>query len=783
MRRPLVVELGVALLALATGWVALFAWHGLIEEPGQFLGPTLLGGLLVAGTGAVARARRLTWYAALGLQLAVLSLFVNAQLASAQSWWHVVPTRASLERTGQLLAAGAEALGTQYSPVPDNFPGAHEALMLCALGLLLMLDLLACGLGRVPLAGLPLLVIWVIPISLLDAGLNVLLFVLTALLFVLLLASEQTRRVLEWGRSVAGRGRRYDSLDQFVSGSSVRSSAVRIGLLSCLVALVVPIFVPLAHHRFGTGNGPGPGDGNGQSITISNPLVDLRRDLVRPDEFPMLSVRTDAEDPSYVRLTVLDDFTGSAWRPSARDLPAAQSADGPMPDPPGLLSTVPGRTSQWQLRLFATFATEWLPTPYPLRSIDVSRGDWRYDARTLDFAEGHGELFTGDLDYRLTAFTPDVNAIALDDAFLPPSSVREAMTVLPRNLPSVIGRTAEEIAGEEPTNYQKALALQDWFRDSGGFTYSLDRAPGSGMQALADFITTDKVGYCEQFAAAMAVMGRSLDIPSRVVVGFLRPQQTGDDTYLFTSDDLHAWPEMFFSGIGWVRFEPTPAARTGAAPSWTTEQLPTLAPNPATGAPESTAPKDARADRAADARNGNDQQGGSDRALVPWLGGALLLLLLAMPRLVRDTQRRRRLAADTDPRAAAAGLWAELQATAVDLGIAWHPERSVRQTGRALVRRLRSRPELQASLEELVRFVERTRYGRSFEADPETLRRLRATVRTWSAALTGTVPRSRARWARVFPRSVWSRLGAAPVVEGSARPDNRRSDELVGARR
>ncbi|HET7684641.1 MAG TPA: DUF3488 and transglutaminase-like domain-containing protein [Marmoricola sp.] len=780
MRRAAALEAGVASLALLTGWIALFAWRGLVEAPEEFLGPTLFGGVLVALTGALARTRRIRWYGALGLQLVVLALFVNLQMASSRSWLGVVPTRSSLDRVGTLVAAGSESLGTQYSPVPADFPGVHDTLMLCALGLLLLIDVLACGLGRVPVAGLPLLVILMIPISLLSGGLSWVLFVLTALLFVMLLATEQTRRVLAWGRSVAGRGRRYDSFDQLVSGASVRSSAARIGLVSCGIALVVPLFVPLAHLSFGGGDGPGPGDGEGRSITIQNPLVDLRRDLVRPDEFPMVTVRTDG-DPSYLRLTVLDTFSGASWRPSGRVLPPDQRAEGPLPPAPGLLSTVPGRTSEWQISLLDTFSTVWLPTPYPVRSISVPGGDWRYDVRTLDFADAHGDAFHGDLDYELTAFEPDISAVALDDAFLPPSAVREAMTVLPRNLPEVITRTAEEIAGDEPTNYQKALALQDWFRDTGGFTYSLDRAPGSGMEALADFITTDKVGYCEQFAAAMAVMGRALDIPARVVVGFLTPDRIGPETYLFTSDDLHAWPELFFSGIGWVRFEPTPSDRTGAAPSWTTEDLPTAAPNPTPGAQESTAPRQDRADRQPGSADGG-QSDGAAPALLPWLGGALVLLLLAAPRLVRDAQRRSRLSAGPDPRAVAAGVWAELHATAVDLGISWRPERSARQTGRALVRRLRSRPELQRSLEELVQFVERARYGRPFEVDPAVARQLRTTVREWSAALAGSVPPARARWARVFPRSVWCRLQGPSAGGPAAHPDARRSsDELVGA--
>jgi len=124
--------------------------------------------------------------------------------------------------------------------------------------------------------------------------------------------------------------------------------------------------------------------------------------------------------------------------------------------------------------------------------------------------------------------------------------------------------------------------LQSWFRENGGFRYSLDRAPGDSMETIVDFLTTDKVGYCEQFAASMALMARTLGIPARVGVGFLRPQPMGEDLYLYRGTDMHAWPELYFDGVGWLRFEPTPSRRTGdQAPSYSSE-----------AGPEATAPVD-----------------------------------------------------------------------------------------------------------------------------------------------------------------------------------------------
>ncbi len=121
---------------------------------------------------------------------------------------------------------------------------------------------------------------------------------------------------------------------------------------------------------------------------------------------------------------------------------------------------------------------------------------------------------------------------------------------------------------------EKAAAIQAYLRSS-EFSYSTERLPGSGYQALENFLLRDHKGYCEQFASAMAMMARVVGIPSRVSVGFLPGDRDGD-SWRVSIRDMHAWPELYFAGYGWVRFEPTPASITGAAPSWTvrTEQRP-----------------------------------------------------------------------------------------------------------------------------------------------------------------------------------------------------------------
>ena len=90
------------------------------------------------------------------------------------------------------------------------------------------------------------------------------------------------------------------------------------------------------------------------------------------------------------------------------------------------------------------------------------------------------------------------------------------------------------------------------------------RTPASGADAVSAFLAS-KHGYCVQFSSAMAVMARLLGIPARIGVGFLPGTKQSNGSWSVSLNDAHAWPELYFEGVGWVRFEPTPAVRTGAA--------------------------------------------------------------------------------------------------------------------------------------------------------------------------------------------------------------------------
>ncbi|MEA4890279.1 MAG: transglutaminase domain-containing protein [Clostridiaceae bacterium] len=128
---------------------------------------------------------------------------------------------------------------------------------------------------------------------------------------------------------------------------------------------------------------------------------------------------------------------------------------------------------------------------------------------------------------------------------------------LPGSLPAVVGETARFIIGDTADPYEQACLLQDFLKTE--FTYSLlTDLPPVSMDFVAHFLQT-KTGYCVHFATALAVMARTLGIPSRYVEGFSLAPGTSAGVYLATGHTAHAWTELYFRGIGWLTFDPTPS--------------------------------------------------------------------------------------------------------------------------------------------------------------------------------------------------------------------------------
>jgi transglutaminase-like putative cysteine protease/type II secretory pathway pseudopilin PulG len=726
--------LATALIAAATGWFALLSWRGMAEEPSRYLGPLLTAAILVAVVGWGVRRVTARYWLALLAQVVVLAIWLLHRVSG-----HWLPTLGSVKLLFNELGDGALAAQRYASPVSVDHPEFHLLLLVGGIGVLLGVDLICCGLRRASLAGLPLLLTITISASVLLEPVGALVFLATAFGWLALVAMQETSRLGTWGRGSGG-----------TRLSAVGGLSTRIAVSCGVIAVVLTGALSSTGRTFGSF---GQGDGVG-SITVANPLLDLRRNLRETRDVPLVSVTTEDSNPSYLRLTVLDDFTGSTWQPSDRDVDSTGQIEGQLPPPPGLDPTAEGPDHTWRVTVSESFASKWLPLPYPSTRLDVG-DDWRYDPDTLDVV-GVGSTNAAGLSYSVTTFSPTVVAEKVRLARTPPASLRARMTDLPSGLPPIFQKTAERITKGATNDFDRAVLLQDWFRSAGGFTYSTDPAPGSGIRTLERFITTDRVGYCEQFSAAMAVMARTLHIPARVAVGFLRSDPVNGQA-VFSSHDLHAWPELYFEGVGWIRFEPTPSDRTDSAPAYTTALVPISPDNaPSDTSSASAQPSQAKPTVApVDAGKGaaaNNQQ--SWTWLLVLLGVLLVLALLAAPRLLRSTSSRRRWATARTNEALADAAWSEVRATAVDLELGWSDRNTVRANGREVQRAVIPPLAARDAINEVMTFVELTRYARPRELSRDHRERLQRDVATWQDAMFEAVDKRRARRARWWPKSV-----------------------------
>lgn len=142
-------------------------------------------------------------------------------------------------------------------------------------------------------------------------------------------------------------------------------------------------------------------------------------------------------------------------------------------------------------------------------------------------------------------------------------------TLLPEELPDRIKEKAQEIVGEETHPYTQAKAIESYLKGP-DFHYETDDVPilEEGKDYVDQFLFDTQRGYCEQFSTAMAVMLRTLDVPTRWVKGFAGGEkaqlpeedmlQMGREGYLIKNRHAHTWVEVYFPEVGWIPFEPTP---------------------------------------------------------------------------------------------------------------------------------------------------------------------------------------------------------------------------------
>jgi transglutaminase-like putative cysteine protease/uncharacterized membrane protein YwzB len=478
------------------------------------------------------------------------------------------------------------------------------------------------------------------------------------------------------------------------------------------------------------------------------PIVDITNRLNAPEEREVLRVRSAQR--TYLRLAGLDTFDGGTWRlgppgdSSFRPDPAQLfPADGPLPPEEPAASTEVVEVDVEVLDLENIY----VPLPYqpvevlgPIRTEMVwsTQGGFLATWEQIEAGERRIGIRQGSA-YRVLAERPTPSFDELTQVTFP-ADVLATHTALPRDYPE-LGAQAEAVydaAGAE-TVVERALALQAWFvGPEGDFTYDLEVPALRGEDALTRFVLEDRVGYCEYFATAMAVMLRQTGIPARVAVGFLPGERVmttepdgddGLDEYVVTTRDAHAWVEVLFPGYGWITFEPTPRSdetqllprqddlspvenEAERAERAALEDL-DEAPTPDVPEADPSVPDGLELPDDADQPLGLGEPGASSGSGVWWwLLATLLLGLVGLAWSLTDHRRRVPAAAD-DPRGAVLAAQRRLYAGARRVGL----DRAEHETAREVIARWEAQGWVDRGNEPTARLVQAAAFDGSL--DPE----------------------------------------------------------------
>ncbi|MFC9326963.1 transglutaminaseTgpA domain-containing protein [Kitasatospora sp. NPDC057015] len=683
--------------------LATFCLLPLVTSSGWYLHACLLIAL-VAGAGAGLRRLPLPRWLVPAGQLLVLVYALMLGFTGSALTGGVLPGPQAIDAVGTLLDRGFQDIQEYAIPAPAS-PGLRLILVGSVALVAVVVDTVAVTFRRAALAGLPLLALYSVGTGLADEdGRAWLWFLCAAFGYLLLLLAEGQDRLSRWGRVFHGGARGTDR------GGRLSHNGHPIGVLALATALVLPMFIghwdsPFGH---GTGNGLGSG-GNGTGVTTLDPLVTLAAKVSRPSGEEMLTYTMSGDNAgsTYLRTGALDEFNGTEWKLSPKDVTANPRT---MPTPEGLAPSVSADPVATAFTVTDRMDSAWLPMPYPVTEA-APPGNWRYEGSTRTLI-GDGKQTTRGLKYEVTSLDVRPTAAQLRTAGPVPEAIAKRYLTLPGDFPQAVATIATDVTRGKGTGYDKAVALQTWFTRTGGFQYSTDVAGGTGNDAIITFLENKK-GFCVHYASTMAAMARALGIPARVALGFTPGQGLGGKSFKVTDREYHAWPELYFQGTGWLRFEPTPTR--GSTPDYTDPvAVPTAAPTqqPTTAAPSAGALPSASASTACDGKQKQlgdcaDQDKAAAKAAAErswWMswqvlagiaGGIALVGLLAAPMLWRSRLRRRRLGLSgrrrpgsdartdlSDQQVLAA--WEELVDSAWDLGIPPDDARTPRSAARRI---------------------------------------------------------------------------------------------------
>ncbi|GAA1968134.1 DUF3488 and transglutaminase-like domain-containing protein [Microbacterium deminutum] len=621
-----------------------------VARPGAWLVGSVVVAALVLAAGFVARRFRLPAVAVTLIEAAVWAAFMTLIFLNGTALFWIVPTPETIREVPDLFTTAMQEIALGAAPLQGT--KSLSFLIVGAMGLLAIIVDHVIVTARMPLlACIGIVAVSLIPAIAVPREADVPAFVYLAVAVLALLRAETRSREQPVERAA----------ERTVG---VPATAIGIGAIAIIVALVATPLLPAPGVRATSAFGPGSG---------IDATLQLGDDLRRPASVEVLRVWTDAPGAPYLRATTLSRFDGAVWEPDR--LRSVSLATGPGLGPVTVAADI--QLSEYKTTVQVTnLGSRWAPVAYPAVEVTGLNGAWTavpYNRTVLSqTASTQGQTYEVVTDVP----RPTLQQIRALQARSP--DPLDQTTALPDHMPTIIGELAKQVTADATDDYDRLTALQRWFR-GGDFTYSLN-APvengfdGSGAEAVAKFLQ-QREGYCIHFASAFALMARTLGMPSRIVVGYLPGSATGDkvdnqQVYTVSSQLLHAWPEVYFDGLGWVPFEPT--VSLGVPTAFQPASSNPIGPTPGATPGATPQPTDSAAANPNDPNLVRDHEasGTQTGSTNPWPSLSIvfgILLLLALPAVARNVRNRQLAAAARAGDTASA--WTIVQDAAIDLAI------------------------------------------------------------------------------------------------------------------
>lgn len=630
---------GVGALAVVSSTTAMT--FARIFDGWSFLPPLLVVVVVSHSLALLSRLLRVPFLIALPLIGAMLYVVIG-HLALASTLRYGLPLGRSWDSFSSQMRESWHLLGDVVPPVASDSGFGLVALVASGLAAVLA-DAFAFRFGGRFEAFVPTAVIFVV---LAAVGTERLRIPMAALWIGTVLAAVAVMRAGDRARHVHGRAdttgrRRMRTYVRLVLGGTIFAAAIAAG-----AAFAGPRLPGADQEAWLLSRQRG-------DTRVLEPLVDIRRRLGNPTDQVLFTMA--AEQPSYWRLTALPIFDGSTWTvPGSLLGDAGGELAAVDPSPPPGLDVVPN----FQRLRITSLAGDLLPIAYEPVQLRAASRSLYYERRIGSVLVG-GDGLQVDDSFELVSniASPRPELLASASVSSPPTLDNPDATYLEVPDTEEVDRLRQIVSGivdRDAPPYQQALSIQTYFRDT--FTYSLDVPDDLDGDATLAFLER-RTGYCEQFASTFALFARILDIPSRVAVGFTPGEVIGEEggrkLYEVRSQHAHAWPEVWFDGIGWVLFEPTPgrgAPNAGYTNVPEQQDESTPAPSPeaplATTTTSSVAPATPAPDRPALETPATSQSVESDsRPWWPWLVAIALVIsvwFFALPRSIHAVAERRR---------------------------------------------------------------------------------------------------------------------------------------------